>query len=298
MKFFASWTTRDPVYHSYDSNACILVSPNGVPKSWNITKWSTLPKELFIDSGAFSTTSILPSVEDVLHRQRSIVAGWPSHKKLFFAHPDLLLPYSLSFKQTTSIINKSLQRAKSYLKLFNKCEVPANPVGVIHGFDEESLLGSYYELKEIGYQHFALGSLALRFSTNRAMCLHAIEVMSLYNIQPLHIFGISLPMFDEFTDQNFQINSFDSASSAKLGFYGSVLYGSPPKRYVIAPTAKQKMRDTFFRFRTGIDKPQQCDCPVCTDNPDRLVPYHGTKAKQDRALHNYFQLKWATETLN
>ncbi len=296
MKLFVSWTTRDPVYHEFDPEAYILVSPHGVPKKWNTSLWSTLPKELFVDSGAFTKTSELPTVEDVLLSQLSITARWDEHKKLFFSHPDLILPPASTYNESNSLINQSLERAKRYLDLLHNKQTHALPVGVMHGFDEESLLGSYYELKEVGYQHFALGSLALRFSKNKNSCLKAIEIITDYEVSPLHIFGVSWPMHEEC--RKFNIDSFDCSSPAKLGFYGSVLYGTPLKRYVIAPSAKQKLHDTFFTFRTSIDKPLPCTCPICSDDPNRLIPHQGTKAKKDRALHNYFQLKWATKKFN
>lgn len=296
MKFFVSWTTRDPVYHEFDPEAHILVSPNGVPKKWHTSLWSTLPKELFVDSGAFTKTSELPSVEDVLLSQISITTGWDEQKKLFFAHPDLILPLKSTFKNTNLLINQSLERAKKYLNLLHKKQIKALPIGVIHGFDEESLIGSYYQLKEVGYRYFALGSLALRFSRSKDTCLQAINIITDYGINPLHIFGVSWPMQEEC--RKYDIDSFDCSSPAKLGFYGSVLYGNPLKRYVIAPSAKQKLHDKFFNFRTSIDKPLPCTCPICSDDPNRLVPHQGTKAKQDRALHNYFQLKWATKKFN
>jgi len=210
MKFFASWTTRDPIYHEFDPEAYILISPHGVPKSWNIRRWLTLPKELFVDSGAFTTTSDLPSIEDVLLKQLSLTVGWDRQKKLFFAHPDLILPLKSNFRESNSIINQSLERAKTYLNLLHQKTVSAIPVGVIHGFDEESLVGSYYELKEVGYRHFALGSLALRFSRNRDTCLKAIEIITDYGINPLHIFGISWPMQEEC--KKYHIDSFDCSS--------------------------------------------------------------------------------------
>ena len=71
--------------------------------------------------------------------------------------------------------------------------------------------------------------------------------------------------------------------------------GFPLKRYVLAPNSEQKQRDIFFNFRDSLSKPLPCNCPICIDDKSRLLPLNGTKAKHDRAVHNYFQIKWATK---
>ncbi len=292
MKFYVSWTNRDPIYHQYDPLAAVLISPLGVPKAWSVKEWATLPSSLFIDSGAYSQNTTLPTIEYILHRQSSIAKGWESPQKAFFAHPDVLLPHGGSFLEKNKRVEASLSRAAFYFDLIKKKKVRATPVAVLHGFDEETLIGSYEVLRSIGYKHFALGSLATRFNRNKKLCLYIIKLSVEYGIKPLHLFGVSWPMQKE--SNTIRIDSFDSSSPAKLGFYGTVLYGLPLKRYVIAPTSMQKQHDNFFKFRSSIDEPLFCPCPVCAENPKRLMQKSGTQAKLDRALHNYFQIKWAT----
>jgi tRNA-guanine family transglycosylase len=220
--------------------------------------------------------------------------GWPSDKKIFFSHPDLLIPPKIHFEETTRIITQSLERAKVYFDLISKTRTQAVPIGVIHGFDEETLLNTYCELKDIGYQHFALGSLSIRFVTNRNICFKTLKIAQRYEIKPLHLFGITWP----FNHDNlfWEVDSFDSSAPAKLAFYGTVLYGPPLRRYVIKPTALQRFHDKCFTFRESLSEPLPCNCPICKQNPEYLFLKNDSEAKKSRVIHNYFQIKWEMES--
>jgi 7-cyano-7-deazaguanine tRNA-ribosyltransferase len=296
MIFFVPWTKGDPVFQSYDSNSNVLVSPSNVPLSWSVKKWKTLPQKLFIDSGAFSVRSAkISTVEKVLERQVFMAKGWPSSRKLYFSHPDILIPIKTNFKKFNQIIVQSIERAKAYFGLFSKRKMNASPVGVIHGFDEEAILNTHEILLRIGYRNFALGSLGIRNMRYKDLCMNAIRIAEKFEIKPLHLFGITLPM-----NSNLSlgwIDSFDSSSPIKLAFYGTVLYGSPLKRYVIAPNAIQKQHDISFKFRKSIPAPLPCKCPICRINPEGLIPYSGYESKKNRIIHNYFQIKWEIEKI-
>ncbi len=296
MKFFVSWSRRDPVFQEYDKECNILVSPANITQNWTISNWRTLPKILFIDSGAYSIRSNeIPACEEIFNRQRTISKYWPEDRKLFYSHPDILIPHKAHFEDQSKIINLSLERAKRYFDIITKSKCNAVPIGVIHGFDEESILNTYYELLDIGYRYFALGSIGSRMSKNKELCINTIKIAQRYDIKPLHLFGITPINNDEVLND---IASFDNAAPSKLGFFGTVLYGSPLKRYVIAPDAKQKYHDKCFSFRTSIPAPLPCECPICLVDPQRLIVKYGSKANQNRAIHNYFQLKWEIEKRN
>ena len=186
----------------------------------------------------------------------------------------------------------SINRARKYFHLLKRSGTKAIPVGVIHGFDEETVLCIYYELKEIGYRHFALGSLGIRVSTiHRETCIKSIRTTQRYGIMPLHLFGVTLPLIAS-QDLDRNVESFDTSAPSKLGFYGTVLYGAPLRRYVIAPNSKQKIHDQSFTFREAIAEPLACKCPICRLDPQRLVEKIEPKAKINRTIHNYFQIKW------
>jgi 7-cyano-7-deazaguanine tRNA-ribosyltransferase len=298
MKFFVSWTKREPIFHDYDPSCKILISPAGVPLNWSVSEWKQFPKELFVDSGAYSIrANKIPSCTEVLQRQLSITAKWPKAKKLYFSHPDILIPLNSNFKDQNDIIKFSLERAKEYLALLSKTSSFAIPLGVIHGFDEESIVNSYDFLKSIGYQYFALGSIGIRLTRNKNIGLSAIDVILKYNIKPIHIFGMTLPL-DGNNHLSRGIDSFDSSTATKLAFYGTVLYGSPLQRYIISPTAKQKYHDRCFTFRKHLSSPLPCECPVCKIDPNKLLSAYDPNAKFNRILHNYFQIKWEIETQN
>ena len=297
MKFFVSWTKREPLFQEYDPSCNLLVSPTNVPLDWSISKWTCLPNELFIDSGAYSIrNNQIPSSKNVLERQLTITKHWPLNKKLYFSHPDLLIPLNCNFKDQNKIIKSSLERAKVYFELLSKSACNAIPIGVIQGFDEESIVNSYYELKGIGFKYFALGSIGIRLSRHKALCLEAIDIIKNYNIKPIHLFGITLPIMGN--DFASEIDSFDTSTPAKLAFYGTVLYGAPLERYVIKPTAKQKQHDRSFSFRKSIMKPLHCECPICRIEPKNLLSTYDKNAKKNRIIHNFFQIKWEIEKQN
>ncbi|MFX0195359.1 MAG: hypothetical protein ACFFCW_04480 [Candidatus Hodarchaeota archaeon] len=292
MKFFVSWTSRDTCFQDYDQECNVLVSPVNVPKDWTVSSWETLPNELFIDSGSFSAKpSTIPSCEEVLQRQLFIAKRWPSSKRLYFSHPDLMLPINISFREKNEIVACSIERAKRYFSLLSKTESQAIPVGVIHGFDEETLLGTYYELFDAGYRHFALGSIGIRLAIQRELCLKAIRIAQDYLLKPLHLFGITCLLINEKHLES-GAESLDSSAPAKLAFYGTVLYGSPLMRYVIAPDSNQQFHGRCFGFRKILPEPLPCKCPVCKTDPERLISKYGKEAKKSRSIHNYFQIKW------
>jgi queuine/archaeosine tRNA-ribosyltransferase len=296
MKFFVAWSRRDPVFQEFDKECHVLVSHTNLTKNWSVSNWRTLPRVLFVDSAAFSNRSNqIPSCKEVFNRQLYIAKSWPEDRKLFFSHPDILIPLNSHFDEKCKIINLSLERAKKYFEFIAKSKCNANPIGVIHGFDEEDILNTYYELLDTGYRYFALGSIGSRISKNRELCINAIKIVQKYDIQPMHIFGIT-PIKNEEVLNN--IASFDSAAPSKLGFFGTVLYGSPLKRYVIAPDAKQKYHDKCFTFRTSIPVPLPCECPICRVDPHKLTLKYNSNANQNRAIHNYFQIKWEIEKIS
>ena len=295
MKFFVSWTSRDPVFQNYDPDCKVLVSPTNVPRNWTISEWRNLPDELFVDSGSFSIkTNCFPSCKEVLDRQLLLSNNWPSSRTLYFSHPDVMLPVKVTFFELNKRINHSIERAKIYFDSLQRVRPNITPVGVLHGYDEETLLNTYLELRQMGYRHFALGSLALRRSTHRSLCLRAINICQRYEIKPLHLFGITWPINNLIETP--EIASFDSSAPVKLAIYGTVLYGPPLKRYVIRPDAQQVYRDRCFKFRDSLSEPLACNCPVCKSDPDRIITKNGKEAKFHRTIHNYFQIKWETET--
>lgn len=295
MEFFVSWTSRDPVFQEYDNEANILISPHFVNHSWTIENWKTTPARLFIDSGAYSVNERHLSVEEVLKRQIHIGQNWPTQKPLYFSHPDLIIPLGLSFSGISKRIKESNERAKKYITFIRKRKIKCKPVGVIHGFDEETILLSYQELLDVGYRYFAIGSLAIRITHSNTKCLKTIRTVCEVCKDPVHLFGILVP-FHSFSEK-VRLTSFDSAAPAKLGYFGTVLYGPQLNHFIIAPNAKQRMRDKLWKFRKAIDEPLPCNCPICTSNYEKLNAKNDNQSKANRIVHNYFQVKWATQKI-
>ena len=293
MQYFISWTNIDPEFQQYDKNCNILLSPKLLYSNWDITKWKTFPKRLFIDSGVYTAGNReMKNPEEILQDQIYICKKWPDEKLLYLSHPDVILPYNITYKECQKLINLNLERAKIYFDLINRMKRNLKPIGVIHGLCEEDILNSFYELVEIGYSFFALGSLGIRLSKNRRIVLDLLNIVNDYCLDPIHIFGITIPLIQK--SSNFNFASYDTSTPIKLAYFGTVLYGTPLKRYLIAPSKKQIQRDKNFSFRIPIEKPMFCNCPICIINPNALLEGNANTIKYNRIIHNYFLLKWST----
>ncbi len=293
MIYYITWTNCDPEFQVYDDDCNILLSPSLLPKSWSTLQWKTLPKRLFIDSGVYSSGSKdIKDCEDVLVDQLRICKYWPENRPVYFSHPDIIIPYKATFNEGQKLIKLNIERAKRFKEEVKKTNKIIRPVGVIHGLYEDDILNSFFELKSIGYEYFAIGSLSGRLVKNRELVIRLLQNLSDYNINPIHIFGITIPLIEK--SRKFNFSSYDTSSPIKLAYYGTVLYGPPIARYVISPSRKQIQRDRSFSFRVHIQKPEYCECPVCSLNPNALLERDSTKVKFNRIIHNYFQLKWST----
>ena len=292
MIYYITWTNCDPEFQEYDEDCNVLLSPSLLPSNWSTSQWNSLPQRLFVDSGIYTagTKNIIDGA-GILNDQIRICKNWPDDKPLYFSHPDIIIPYNATFKESQKLININLERAKIYYGSVSKLNKKIEPVGVIHGLCEEDILSSFFELKSIGYKYFAIGSLSIRLVKNRELVLQLLQIINDYDLCPLHIFGITIPLIEN--SHKLKFTSYDTSSPIKLAYYGTVLYGTPLKRYVISPSMKQIQRDKNFAFRVPIEKPMDCECPICINNPKALIEGSSIKLKFNRIIHNYFQLKWS-----
>lgn len=295
IKFFISWTECDPLFQKYDSECNVLLSPSLLTSEWSIRKWDVKPKAIFIDSGSYSSNKYLP-VSEIIKDQSRISSGWEFNNNIYFAHPDVMLPSGSTYDEEIMIIRNNLERAKEYIELFSKNKLSGIPVGIIQASCEEDLLCSYYHLKEIGYEYYAIGSISKRMKVEKEILKNTLEIINTHKLGPIHMFGITLPLIAD-SDILENVTSFDTSTPIKLGYYGTVLYTNPFRRYLIKPNSHQKHRDNNFAFRQHLEEPIECHCPICSDNRAALIQTDSKTAKINRIIHNYFQIKFAVEKI-
>lgn len=291
-RFFCSWTRVDPEFQLYDDEASILLSPSILAKSWDIRKWSKLPSTLYIDSGIYTDQKSRPSVESILESQVRITQNTPDIP-VYYSHPDILLLKGLDQETLIHSLNENLERAAEYLTLFYQRRINGVPVGVIHGLDPETIYLTHQRLVDLGYEYFAIGSLSVRITHHRSMVIDLLQFILDSGIKPLHVLGLTLPLIDEFEPGSFA--SFDTAAAIKLAHNGSVLYRAPIRRYILRPNAYNNLRANVYSFRTPLEEPLECDCPVCRVDSEQLVGDNNSIVRVNRSIHNYFMLKRETE---
>lgn len=291
-RFFCSWTRVDPEFQLYDDEASILLSPSILARSWDIRKWSKLPSTLYIDSGIYTDQKSRPSVESILESQVRITQN-TTEMPVYYSHPDILLLKGLDQETLIHSLNENLERAAEYLTLFNQRRINGVTVGVIHGLDPETIYLTHQRLVDLGYEYFAIGSLSVRITHHRSMVIDLLQFILDSGIKPLHVLGLTLPLIDEFEPGSFA--SFDTAAAIKLAHNGSVLYRAPIRRYILRPNAYNHLRANVYSFRTPLEEPLECDCPVCRVDSEQLVGDNNAIVRVNRSIHNYFMLKRETE---
>lgn len=291
-KFFCSWTRVDPEFQLYDEEANILLSPTILSNNWDISRWSKLPASLYVDSGIYSDRSSRPSVESILDSQVRISKNIKSIP-VYYSHPDILLFKGFAQSIIIDSLNENLKRAEDYIKLFRVKNISGIPVGVIHGLDPETIYMTYLRLIKLGYQYFAIGSLSVRITHNRQLVIGLLQFILDSGINPVHVLGLTLPLINEFDPGSFA--SFDTSAPIKLAHNGSVLYRSPLRRCILRPNAFNHLRANVYSFRTALEEPLDCDCPVCRVDSEQLIGDNNARVRVNRSLHNYFMLKREVE---
>lgn len=193
MRYYISWTHSDPVYHHLIPSIGVLVSPPNVSLTWSVRRWPSLPEHLIVDSGAYQyyRSQRAPSPEEVLRRQLEICAGHSGPTGL--CHLDVPLLGRQGFHELKRGVVESLQHAERLLEGVQNGHLPDNvyPIGVIQGYDVESVYAAAQALQEMGYTSFALGSLAALATRDGAEILRRVEA-AVEAVGPnIHILGVS-----------------------------------------------------------------------------------------------------------
>lgn len=290
MKYFISWTHSDPVYQQFFADVRALISPPNVSLAWQVSRWPIPPTELIIDSGAFQhhREGRSPTPEVVLSRQVYIAAGLDV--PIGMCHLDVLAAGARTPADAARRSAQNLAQAR-WLIEHGAEQLPANaePIGVIQGRDAEQIFYVARALAEMGYQRFALGSLAGKVANARDEVLRRTEA-ALEAVGPrLHMLGVSsVPVIEALA--RLGVESADSGTPIKEAARGGIFYSEPFRRYKL-PSAYFREWQRSYSFAEVLESPLPCDCPVCRDDPAQLMNPNGKVAVNLRALHNYYHLR-------
>lgn len=287
---FLCWSDREPEFQKFLPGVSLLISPSLLTKQWNVSNWGIMPQSVIVDSGTFTKTKNkgVVDVRSCIQAQLRILEGWPTDRVAFLIHYDKPLSPHLPFDEYQARVGHNLELAESYIAGFPR-EKNRIPVAVIHALDGETLAASYLELRRMGYQRFAIGSLVALLYRSRTRLESLLEICRELKLTNLHVLGISSPALLE-PQLGPWIGSFDTSAPIRQAIGGTIFYSRPFKRFVLTPTGRQKLASRSFGSREPLEAPRPCGCPVCSAEPDGLLCADAIEARQRRKIHNAFHL--------
>jgi len=293
MRFYASWYPGDPWYPHYDPDAAVLVSVTSVSRQWQVAHQGILPRYLILDSGGYRyalAPGERPSPRQNFERQLRMLGDSEVETTLCASDHPILSPNTPSNERDRSV-SQTIAYAYEFKELAARRALPPHIhlMAIIQGGDVASAVHCAWELKQLGFSHYGLGSLAMLFSHKQIM--ERVTAVREVIGENLHIFGISgiLTMREL---RALGITSIDSSRPAKAAMYNQVFYSHPFRRYSIAAE----------KLRPGAEKPQAaqlrvplpCDCPICQGGRSAdLVNIGRREHVFARTLHNFWHLKRA-----
>lgn len=294
MNFYVSWYPGDPHYPLYDSECCLLISVSSISNIWSMSSFKRLPSCLLLDSGgyryAFSPKEAL-SPQSVFNKQLSMLEDI-SIPTIICARDYPILNPNLSSNQKDIFITKTIAYAYELMNLTQKIHLPENitPMAIVQGYDEDSLSYCAYEMKNIGFTLFGIGSLAELRNHDRIM--HRLRVVaSILDPQNIHVFGISA-IDTVLAMKEMGVNSIDSARPAKSAAFNELIYSQPFRRFGIQEESEdQTLKRGRMPSHRRLKKPLPCDCPICQKNPELIMGVGKREFIRSRAVHNYYHLK-------
>lgn len=292
MNFYVSWYPGDPYYPLYDLDCALLISVSSVSKSWTINNFPKLPQHLMIDSGGFrfaTTSNHIYMPKKNLERQLAIIAdsGIPS---IINALDYPILDSNISSNEKDHKIHQTIAYAYELKNLITKKNLSENitPMAIIQGDTIDSICHCAYELKSIGFSLYGLGSLALIRDFQRIMD-RVKSVIPIIGADSLHVFGVNA-INTVLALKKIGIHSVDSARAAKAAAYNEVFYSKPFRRFGIFDSTTPNIKGRI-PINKRLAYPLPCDCPVCKNDPIKILGVGKRENIRSRALHNYFHLK-------
>lgn len=283
MDFYVSWSHSDAIFCDYFEECPMLIS--AIPDNkYAFKKFTKNPGKLIIDSGAFyySREKAKRKLKEIFDIQKYMVDKAPKNIPIKLVHLDEPLVDKISLSEKYNSIEKTLFNAYEHMKLFQEQKFLNNVelMGVIQGFDFPSIQYSAHELRKMGYTSFGIGSLLKR---NTKEQISIIKMASdLVGAANLHVFGVTgIPQIKAMA--KLKISSFDSSRPTMVSAYHQIMYSNPFRIYLISSSNIQKTQ-------MKIDKPLNCSCPICMNNPEDLLNIEHRSFTKKRAIHNYYHL--------
>jgi len=301
MDFYISWSHSDPIYQLYDRQCSMLISPTSITSVWQITRFPKMPYQLMIDSGGYSYVANQqppPTPRQVFQRQIEILAKCDLPTTICTLDVPIL-------GRTTTIIERSkaidktianawelklLMAEYSKKKELGKQKIYSiKPMAIVQGYDIISLKYCARRLKELGYTHFGIGSLAHLYVPNEIR--KRVEAVQSIVGSHVHIFGVSgietMKLLSEVG-----VTSVDSTRPIKAAIYNEILYSEPYQRFGIAGSKFSQASSKFSQAKMVKELTIACPCPVCEGKVNNDLLKLGTrKHLLLRAIHNYYHLK-------
>jgi tRNA-guanine family transglycosylase len=219
-----------------------------------------------------------------------LVRDAPHLETVFCARDYPLFAGSLNANHKDYCITQTIAYAYEFKALTGGALPPHwRTMAIVQGYDANSLIFCANELKQIGFDFYGIGSLAM-LRRHEPIMERVRAVASVLAPERLHIFGVSVISAAR-EMRALGIRSIDSSRPAKTAAYNEVLYSHPYRHYgILASTTPAR----FPKSRL-LAAPLPCTCPVCRRGGNIL----GTGKREfirDRATHNYYHLKRAVLT--
>lgn len=296
MDFYVSWYPGDPDYPQFDSDCSLLISITSVARDWTIRQLAALPSRLLIDSGGYRY-AIAPhetlSPKQILTRQLDLLDGVPI-PAIICASDCPVLDSAVGSNARDRCISQTIASAYEFKNLIMQKGLPPNvtPMAIVQGYDIDSFAFCAYELKQIGFPLYGIGSLAV-LRQHTPIMQRVGAVTEIIGASQLHVFGVSGVQTAR-TLREMGIHSIDSARPAKAAAYNEILYSQPFRRFGIWETAFEA---GHIKGRIPVSRrlvaPLPCDCPACTRDASSIMAVGQRANIRARALHNYYHLKRA-----
>ena len=293
MNFYVSWYQGDPQYALHDSTCSMLISITSVSGAWTLKRLKALPQRLIIDSGGYryaNNPSEALTPKQVLDRQLSLKAGVPISTTICALDYPILNSAETSNQKDASI-TQTIAFAYEFKNLIvqRNLENEVTPMAIVQGYNVDSLRYCAEELSAIGFEHYGVGSLAIK--RDPSLIVRRVRaVSSVISAEKLHVFGVS-GVTSMRALKRAGVGSIDSSRPAKAAMYNEILYSNPLEIYGILESADQKTLAGKIPRHRRLLTPLPCDCPICTINATDIMGVGKRHFIRQRALHNYYHLK-------
>jgi len=289
MKFYVAIYPGDVKFHDFLSpnnfNYGYLYSISSF-NSRNVMKhFEGFTGDVIIDAGSFkfADKQKLPiSQKKAFLKQVKIAKSLATSNKIIICHLDFPLKLGQSKREMQRRIDITLENAIEFKNMFNifNFDYKTYSMGIIQGYDEESIRHCYEILKDLDFDYYGIGGLAKLVQTAVGRWRIALEriqyVIKLLgeHSKNLHIFGVNnLRILRKMEEYKMDIHSVDSSSPTKGAWNSRIFINGIQKDL-------RKMKVQVL----------ECECPVCLKMKEKVL-LRGKKVYNNiRAVHNLYDL--------